>query len=532
MRPLVQSQGPTDGSGTPAQCPEFRSPLRPFGSHCGGLAEPPNVAATAAAIGTDRSVNLMSKRTPFHVVSDHSGHRGVPRMSPHRSSLSRGAGRQRRHVGRLGRRPPRGTGQEVRFGGMPRSLLSANYGIFVSRCCQRALADTPCQRTLWNTAHGPGICEPHGRDLSTLRYEEPLGRLPKPGGAISGRHPNSAEPLGGKVRHFHRLLGILGFAMLVQPALAQQPTVEDLIRKIDALQHRVDQLEGALSASKSPASPRNMAAATPTARSQIAKRSAPPTSSQAPPSAVAATAPSSPSATTPTVPLRASRHRAGSCHPGDCTRQPDKETLYRRRLLMRSSSQHSPDYRRRSRWGASSIPRTRCGPICPVSPFAFPARRPRCASTGLLQESSSFGRSERAQSDRRADGADHSAGMTSAGRSGKRRSSVTHRPVRPASASTPVPDRLGQCRDPHRRRLRRRLEGLGSNAVFQLRQAWARSWAPPTSGYWKRRPGQQPLERGHLRRPSSTLPASTSHSSATGRRSSDQAFLLSEPGRE
>ncbi len=126
------------------------------------------------------------------------------------------------------------------------------------------------------------------------------------------------------MRYIHRLLGILGCAMLAQPALAQQPTVEDLMRKIDALQHRVDQLEGALSASKRPATPRNAAAATSTAKSQIAKRSAPPTSSPAPPSDVAATAPSSPSATTPTVMAPAGTMQAAAHPTGTPT---DKETL-------------------------------------------------------------------------------------------------------------------------------------------------------------------------------------------------------------
>jgi hypothetical protein len=45
------------------------------------------------------------------------------------------------------------------------------------------------------------------------------------------------------VRSFSLVGGVLGVAMLAGPALAQQPTIEELMRKIDALQRRVDELE-------------------------------------------------------------------------------------------------------------------------------------------------------------------------------------------------------------------------------------------------------------------------------------------------
>jgi hypothetical protein len=40
------------------------------------------------------------------------------------------------------------------------------------------------------------------------------------------------------------MIGVLGAAMLAGPALAQQPSIADLMQRIDALQRRVDELEG------------------------------------------------------------------------------------------------------------------------------------------------------------------------------------------------------------------------------------------------------------------------------------------------
>ncbi len=54
----------------------------------------------------------------------------------------------------------------------------------------------------------------------------------------------------GNVRGLRLLIGVLGAAVIAEPAFAQQPnvtpqpTIEDLMKKIEALQHRVDELEG------------------------------------------------------------------------------------------------------------------------------------------------------------------------------------------------------------------------------------------------------------------------------------------------
>src|ERR1700722_3057971 len=84
--------------------------------------------------------------------------------------------------------------------------------------------------------------------------------------------------------------------MLVQPARAQEPTVEDLMRKIDALQHRVDQLEGALSASKRPVAPHTVTAGGASkarvGKPQMAGTSMPPAAASARGSEFPATAPS------------------------------------------------------------------------------------------------------------------------------------------------------------------------------------------------------------------------------------------------
>ncbi len=54
--------------------------------------------------------------------------------------------------------------------------------------------------------------------------------------------------------HSFRLVGgVLGATILAGSALAQQPSIEDLMRKIDALQRRVDELESRQQATKPPA---------------------------------------------------------------------------------------------------------------------------------------------------------------------------------------------------------------------------------------------------------------------------------------
>jgi hypothetical protein len=78
------------------------------------------------------------------------------------------------------------------------------------------------------------------------------------------------------------VVGILLTAVVAGPALAQQPSIEDLMRKIDALQHRVDQLESQQNATRTQA-----------ARS---RHEAAPTTATAPP-AVAAPPATAPAAT-------------------------------------------------------------------------------------------------------------------------------------------------------------------------------------------------------------------------------------------
>ena len=95
------------------------------------------------------------------------------------------------------------------------------------------------------------------------------------------------------------LIGVLGAAVIAEPAFAQQlnatpqPTIEDLMKKIEALQHRVDELEGRERAKGAQASQAHHAAvATSTAPKPAAGSKAVPTTASAAP----ATAPA-PSAT-------------------------------------------------------------------------------------------------------------------------------------------------------------------------------------------------------------------------------------------
>ena len=84
--------------------------------------------------------------------------------------------------------------------------------------------------------------------------------------------------------------GALGATMLAGPALAQQPSIEELMRRIDALQRRVDELEGRQKATSKPAPHAARAAATPAA------------SPRAAPVAAATPAPPASPAPTPAVP--------------------------------------------------------------------------------------------------------------------------------------------------------------------------------------------------------------------------------------
>jgi len=101
------------------------------------------------------------------------------------------------------------------------------------------------------------------------------------------------------VRDLSRSVGILSglFAvgMLARPAAAQQPSIEDLMRRIDALQHEVDQLKAErasrpATASTHRATPTTVAAAKPAPRPQQQMAASPPSPSPAP-SAAAPAAP-------------------------------------------------------------------------------------------------------------------------------------------------------------------------------------------------------------------------------------------------
>jgi hypothetical protein len=85
--------------------------------------------------------------------------------------------------------------------------------------------------------------------------------------------------------------------LLTAPALAQQPTVEELMRKVDELQHRVDQLESKSTTGKQAPAPRQHAA-TPKPRPTPQRGSQPPAAIAAAPPASTATTPAPPSATT------------------------------------------------------------------------------------------------------------------------------------------------------------------------------------------------------------------------------------------
>ena len=95
---------------------------------------------------------------------------------------------------------------------------------------------------------------------------------------------------GRQLRSSSLLIGVLGAALLAGPAAAQQPTIEDLMRKIDQLQRRVDELESHQHAAPTPSPhPRRSAVATPPVTTAPAPA--------LPPVAVAA-APAPPPATT------------------------------------------------------------------------------------------------------------------------------------------------------------------------------------------------------------------------------------------
>ena len=106
-------------------------------------------------------------------------------------------------------------------------------------------------------------------------------------------------PEGESVQFRQGLLGALGCMLLAEPALAQQPTIEQLMQKIDQLQNRVEQLEGQLATTKRPPAARQQTAQIPPAK---ARPATPHPSAPAPPAgdAVAAqTTPAPPPAAPP-----------------------------------------------------------------------------------------------------------------------------------------------------------------------------------------------------------------------------------------
>ena len=116
--------------------------------------------------------------------------------------------------------------------------------------------------------------------------------------------------MGENVRSSSLVGGVLAAVMLAGPALAQQPTIEELMRKIDALQRRVDELESRQPAAKPPAAQARRAANAPAAAAQPAppaaaapllRRRRSPLSRPPPATAVAKTEPTT-SPFDPTVP--------------------------------------------------------------------------------------------------------------------------------------------------------------------------------------------------------------------------------------
>jgi hypothetical protein len=93
--------------------------------------------------------------------------------------------------------------------------------------------------------------------------------------------------VGETVRSSSLVGGVLAAVMLAGPALAQQPTIEELMRKIDALQRRVDELESRQPAAKPPAAQTRHAGTAPATAAQPA----PPAATPAPPAVAAVQAP-------------------------------------------------------------------------------------------------------------------------------------------------------------------------------------------------------------------------------------------------
>jgi hypothetical protein len=104
---------------------------------------------------------------------------------------------------------------------------------------------------------------------------------------------------GGNVRSFSLVGSVLGAAILAGPALAQQPSIEDLMRKIDALQRRVDELESRQQTTQPPAAQPRRGRTPPVAATTPAPPAAP---TPAPPAVAAGPAPAT-TATAKTEPI-------------------------------------------------------------------------------------------------------------------------------------------------------------------------------------------------------------------------------------
>ena len=110
------------------------------------------------------------------------------------------------------------------------------------------------------------------------------------------------------MRGLRLLIGVLGAAVIAEPAFAQQPnvtpqpTIEDLMKKIEALQRRVDELEGRERTNKAQATQAHHAAVATAAapKRDAGSKAAPATASAAPSAAPApsATAAAKPEPTT------------------------------------------------------------------------------------------------------------------------------------------------------------------------------------------------------------------------------------------
>ena len=90
--------------------------------------------------------------------------------------------------------------------------------------------------------------------------------------------------------------------LLADSALAEQPTIEQLMQKIDRLQNRVEQLEGQLASTKKSSPPRQQ---TTLAAPAKARPATPPPSAPAPPGGAAAVAQTPPAAAPPVTAAKA-----------------------------------------------------------------------------------------------------------------------------------------------------------------------------------------------------------------------------------